>query len=99
MKEMFYGCYHLTSVSEYPKINNQEKNKELIDITFENDSTIFEEKNNVNSIIENIFSSSLSDEFEVYSKSILTISNIKTNNNNSKIITSKENTIKISLIQ
>ena len=31
MKEMFYECYHLTSISEYQKINNNKNKIESID--------------------------------------------------------------------
>ena len=78
------------------KIKKQEKDIELIDIIFENDkySSISQEKNYDYSIIENIFSFSLRDMLEVYSKSTLTNSNILINNNNSNILKSNENILK-----
>ena len=93
MEQMFYRCYHLSSIKESCKFKNQEKDTELINMIFENDiySSIFEEKNYDYSNIENIYAFTFNDMLKIYSDSTLTISNIQTNNNNSNIFTKNEN--------
>ena len=56
MREIFYGCYHLTSVSEYKKEKNKKNNTapNKLETIKTNETTDEDNNSNVNDIIINI---------------------------------------------